>query len=122
MKWLLSLQLLKEIKTETGSGFIVIVVSIFTIKLVCHGESLVKLQAVYHKYHFPDISLGFFDLVIQFLKPANSSLKIIFWDSPTGRQSHSLLLNLTKYAQRHIATGSLKWTDLPAFFLSIASL
>lgn len=57
MKWLLSLQLLNEIKTETCSGFVVVVVSIFTIKLVCHGETLIKLQAVCHQYHFPDISL-----------------------------------------------------------------
>lgn len=57
MKWLLSLQLLKEIKTETCSGFVAVVVSIFTIKLVCHGETFVKLQAGSHKYPFPDISL-----------------------------------------------------------------
>lgn len=86
MKWLLSLQLLKEIKTETCSGFVVIVVSIFTIRLVCCGETLVKLQVVYHKYHFPDISLPWYRQDIQFLKTCklfsqDKILGLSYWET-----------------------------------------
>ena len=71
--------------------FFLLLWPIFTFRLVCHGETLVKLQTVSHQYNFLDSSKRLGTAKVSHSKNTlQTLLSTLFWDFPTGKQNRAI--------------------------------